>query len=93
MHITYVMSKNITVKHSTPETLVSYCDSVDGSRKAELHRKPVTNPLTQQWLGEWSWEVWTDADPECVVRFMDEEKARKAFRNAMVFGTNGFGDL
>lgn len=74
-----------------PETaVVSSCRDVDGTRKAELIRKTVTNPLTREWLGEYSWEVWTSEHPESVVRYMTEEKARKAFRIACIAGTNGW---
>lgn len=75
----------------TNDTLVAFCKNLDGSSKAELHRKPISNPITRSFAGEWSWEVWHDAEPETVVRYMDEEKARQAFRSAMAHGTNGFG--
>jgi len=70
--------------------LVAYCDNLDGSRKAELHRKPVVNPITREWLGDYSWEVWSILDPAHVIRYLTEEKAREAFRGAMIHGTNGF---
>lgn len=73
-------------------SLVAYCDNIDGSRKAELHKQRVTNPMTREWLGDYGWEVWTEDDPDRVTRYASEEIARKAFRSAMVHGTNGFGN-
>ena len=80
------------ITKTTPETAVmAFCVNLDGTRKAELIRRSVTNPLTKDWLGEYGWEVWSDCDPEHVVRYMTEEKARTAFKAAMLHGTNSMG--
>lgn len=74
----------------TSPAIMEFCVNLDGTRKAELIRKVVTNPISREWLGEYSWEVWCSDDSENVVRYMTEEKARKAFKAACVHGTNGF---
>lgn len=75
----------------TPVAITEFCADTDGTRKAELIRRTVTNPITREWFGEYAWEVWAACDPEHVIRYMDETKARKAFKAACLHGTNGIG--
>jgi len=71
--------------------VVACCKNLDGTRKAELIRKLVTNPITRDTFGPYAWEVWTEDDPQNVVRCINEERARKLYLAACVHGTNGFG--
>lgn len=84
-HIEYF--KRLRAEQITPETpcaIVSFCTNLDGSRKAELIRKTVSN----QQFGPYAWEVWHCDDPANVVRYRDEATARQAFKAAMLHGTN-----
>src|SRR5690349_6970062 len=46
--------------------VVEFCVNPNGTRKAELIRRTVTNPITCQFAGDYTWEVWDDTDPEHV---------------------------
>lgn len=84
--------KRLQAERITPETpcaVIEFAMNLDGTRKAELIRKLVTNPITQAEFGKYAFEVWHDKEPETVVRYMDESKARKAFKAAAMHGTNG----
>lgn len=71
--------------------VIAYCRNLDGTRKAELIRKVVENPITRAEFGPYAYEVWNCDEPATVVRYLDEVKARKAFKAAMLHGTNGTG--
>jgi len=77
--------------NSTPCAVIDFCVNLDGTRKCELIRKLVSNPITAAEFGPYAYEVWTNDDPQNVVRYLDFERANKAFRAAAVNGTNGFG--
>ena len=82
-----LQAERITAK--TPCAVIAYCMNANGTRKAELIRKLVSNPITAATFGKYAFEVWSDADPSNVIRYMTEEKARKAFESASLHGTNG----
>lgn len=77
--------------HDTSPAIINFCTNLDGTRKAELIRKVQHNPLSREMFGPYSYEVWSDTDPENVVRYMDFDKANQAFKAAMLHGTNGSG--
>lgn len=76
---------------NTPVAVVAFCRDLDGTRKAELIRRVNDNPITRETFGMYGWEVWTADEPDSVVRYASEEKARAAFKSAMLDGTNGVG--
>lgn len=78
------------ITSNAPEVaVVAFCKNPDGTRKAELIRRKNTNPITAQTFGPFGFEVWVESEPDKVTRYASEETARKAFRTAMVHGTNG----
>lgn len=79
-------SEQITAQ--TPCAVVAYCSNLDGTRKAELIRKLVSNPITREQFGPYAWEVWSCDEPETVVRCASEDRARRLFKAAMLHGTN-----
>lgn len=74
----------------TSPAIIAYCVNPDGTRKAELIRTKM-NPALVTTFGEYGYEVWTSSEPETVVRYASEQKARVAFEAAMIHGTNGKG--
>lgn len=79
----------VKIFNSTSYAVVASCKDVDGTRKAELIRKIVENPIIRESFGMYSWEVWTSDSPDTVIRYRDEDTARRAFRSACLHGTNG----
>lgn len=67
--------------------VMAFCRDVDGTRKAELIRRR-TNPFLLSTFGEFSWEVWSSADPDNVTRCNCYEQAAKLFQTTMLNGTN-----
>jgi len=78
--------EQITV--NTDYAVIAYCLNLDGSRKAELIRQKVTNPITQDAFGPFAWKVWRSAELDKVTHYRDEDHAREAFSSAMLHGTN-----
>jgi len=82
-HIIEEAQQSERVIHST-------CRNVNGSLKAQLFTEPTRNPIMADQFGPETWCVWDETEPDSIRRFLDEDKARKHFRGAMVHGTNGF---
>lgn len=81
--------KSEQIGAKTPYAIMEYCMNPDGTRKCELIRKLRTNPISIEMFGPYSWELWEDSDPGMITCQRDEESARKAFKAAMLHGTNG----
>ena len=79
------------ITRDTPCAIMAFCTNLDGTRKSELIRKVVSNPVTRSQFGIYAWEVWSCDDPDNVVRCMSEESARARFQALMLHGTNGLG--
>lgn len=68
----------------------SICRDLDCTVKAMLFTQPTHNEFMAAEFGPETWCVWDSAEPESITRYLDEERARKGYRAAMVHGTNGF---
>lgn len=83
--------ENERITANTSPAIIAYCKTVDGTRKAELIRKHILNPITRSFAGDYSYELWVSDAPDSVVRYMSEGIARAAFKAACMHGTNGQG--
>lgn len=81
--------KRLAEERNAAECAVVFsCLNADGTRRAEIIRKRVTNPLTRSWLGEYCYETWSCHEPDVVTRHFSEADARLAFNGLRLEGTN-----
>ena len=73
----------------TSPAVIAFCADTDGTRKCELIRKVVTNPILVAGFGKYSWSVWESSTPEMEKVFLTCDKAYSYYKAAMLHGTNG----